>query len=335
MKNRRFGNTALETPVLGLGALHFGVFCDQEQTSRIVRAAHDGGVRFIDSAPMYGNGSSELLLGNAIAGIRDDLILSTKAGLTPIRRDDGTFGVEQARLTGEYLRESVEASLADLQTDRIDLFQLHAYDPITPLEETLGALESLVTEGKVRYVGCSNYNETELQSALAFCRDSSSRAALVALQCHYNLLESRAQKALLPMCSEHKLGVICNRTLARGILTGKYRPGEQPPEGSRAATSARIRSGLTDQTLDLVASLSSFAADHGKSVAQLAIAWLVQQADVTVALVGVRDLGQLNECIAGSKWKLEGRDLAAIEQIIAQHDMTEQVNTRPTTFLEK
>ena len=324
----------MEASTIGLGALHFGVFLDQEETTRIVHHAIENGVNFIDTAPMYGNGNSELFLRNALKDYRHRVILSTKAGLEPVIRKDGSFGVEIATLKEEYIRRSVEKSLQRLGVDYIDLFQLHAFDWSTPFEETMKTLDSLVQEGKIRAVGCSNYNKQELFRALSVI-ETYGHTPLSTLQCHYNVIEQRARRELIGNCRNKQIGVICNRGLARGILTGKYKFGRPPPERSRGVESLRIRECLSRETLDLVQDLRSWASRHERSVVEFALAWLLSREEISVALVGVRNIEQLNKCIRAADWSLGNGEFAEIDKIIDRMGLSNQVNSLPEVFLEK
>lgn len=324
----------MKASTIGLGALHFGVFLDQEETTRIVHHAIENGVNFIDTAPMYGNGNSELFLCNALKGYRHRVILSTKAGIEPVIRKDGSFGVEIATLKEEYIRRSVEKSLQRLGTDHIDLFQLHAFDWSTPFEETMETLSSLIQEGKIRAIGCSNYNKQEFSRALSVI-NTAGHTPLSTLQCHYNVIEQRARRELIRKCKERQIGVICNRALARGILTGKYRFGRPLPEGSRGAESSRIKKCLSRETLDLVQELRSWADRHERSVVELALAWLLGREEISVVLVGVRDIEQLDTCIGAADWTLDNNELGEIDSIIIKSGMKGQVDSAPDVFLEK
>ena len=334
MEYQKLGRSGIKVSTIGLGALHFGVFLDQEETTRIVHHAIENGVNFIDTAPMYGNGNSELFLRNALKGYRHRVILSTKAGLEPVIRKDGSFGVESATLKREYVQRSVEKSLQSLGTDHIDLFQLHAFDWSTPFEETMETLRSLIQEGKIRVIGCSNYNKQEFSRALSVI-DTAGHTPLSTLQCHYNVIEQRARRELIMECKERQIGVICKRALARGILTGKYEFGRPLPEGSRGAKSSRIRECLSRKTLDLVQELKSWADRHERSVVEMALAWLLSGQEISVALVGVRNIEQLNTCIRATDWTLGNGELGEIKKIIARMGLSNQVNSLPEVFLEK
>ena len=333
MEYRKVGHSSLMTSVLGIGGLHFGVFCDQATTTHIIHWALDLGVNFIDTAPMYGERHSETFIRNAINGRRHEVLLSTKVGLKPLIAPDGTFGVSVAPLTKDYIRSSLEESLCALGTDYIDLYQIHAFDPKTPIEESMETLNMLVREGKVRFIGCSNYNHTELDlvSSVAAKRGW---AQFASFQVQYNLIERRAEQDIVPACRALGLGIICNRALARGILTGKYKLNQPIPEGSRAVTSIRVRRWLSQDTLGLVAALDEFAQERGHTVTELAIAWLLAKPDISVVLAGMRNLSQLETNVYATEWSLSDEDLAEIDATIENSGLTSQVNTMPETFFE-
>lgn len=315
---------------LGIGGLHFGNLCDETTTTAIIHAALDRGVNFIDTAPMYGNACSEEFIGRAIRGRRHDVVLATKVGLRPSPAPDGSFGVAVAPLTPANIRAELDRSLRTLKTDYIDLYQVHAFDATTPVEETMTTLRDLVKEGKVRALGCSNYLHGELRQAAAACADVS----FASFQAHYNLIERRAEAEVFPECREFGAGVLCNRPLARGILTGKYRPARPLPEGSRAVSSHRIRRWLSEDTLRLVATLDNWAAERGRSITELAIAWLLAQPLVASVLTGMRTVQQVDENVRAMSWTLTNDELQELDAIIEAKGLSEQVQGMPETLFE-
>ena len=334
MKFRQLGSSGFDTSVIGLGTLHFGVYLDQRECSQLVEYSLDVGLNFIDTSPIYGHGQSESLVGQAIRTHRHKVVLASKAGLSAITHPDGSFGVETVPLTEAYLRASIDNSLSALGTDRIDLLQLHAFDHETPLEDTLGALAALVQEGKIRYVGGSNYNPEELVAMLMATRRSDYNF-FVSLQAHYNLVERRAEQELAPICLSNRIGLICNRALGRGVLTGKYRIGEPWPEGSRARSSLRIGRGLDVDLLKLVAVLGVYAEKQGRSMTELALAWLLDHDAVSLALVGARTPQQLRVCIDAANRPLTPDERNGIESIISEQDFQDRAYSRPEVFFEK
>ncbi|MEI6149540.1 MAG: aldo/keto reductase, partial [bacterium] len=206
MRHRQLGKSDLSVSVVGIGGLHFGNLCDQQQTCRIIHKAQDFGVNFIDTAPMYGNTLSESFIGVAIRGRRDSFVIASKVGLTPAANASGQFGVATVSLNEAVIRKSVDSSLAALNIDRLDLLQLHAFDNSVPIHDTLSALEKLIREGKIRWVGCSNYDHEQLQ-AVGRAVHERDFSFMVSLQSHYNVLERRLERDLLPLCKDYELGI--------------------------------------------------------------------------------------------------------------------------------
>jgi len=333
MEYRKFGMSDLATSALGIGGLHFGVYCDQARTTEIIHNAIGKGINFIDTAPMYGNGSSERFIGRAVRGSRHKVMLSTKVGLAPKNEPDGKFSVSIDPLTGQNIRRSLENSLSAFGTDYIDLYQLHAFDPNAPIEETMCTLDSLVREGKTRFIGCSNYDHNEFEIAF---KTASERewANFVSFQVQYNLIERRAERDIMPLCGARGIGVICNRALARGVLTGKYKKNEPFPSQSRASTSIRVRRLLSEENLNLISALDDFAKERGRSLAELAISWLLSKEQISTVLVGVRDLEQLKNCVEAVDWKLSDNDLNCIDEVIERLGLTGKVKENPEVFFE-
>ena len=330
MQYRSIGKSELSASVIGLGALHFGVFCDEGQTASLVDQAFDLGINFIDTAPLYGNGQSEELLGKVLRGRRDKFIISTKVGLKQVRTAEGNFGVDVEKLSADYLRRSVEQSLSRLKTDCIDLLQLHAFDPSTSPQQVFQALEILRSAGKIRYYGCSNYSPTELEAALA-----APNCDLVSAQIHYNLIERRAERELIPLCIQREISVICNRALARGLLSAKYKQNQPLPSESRAAVSARIRNLLAPDVLNLISQLESYAATLHYSPIELALAWLAGAAQVGIVLVGARSQAQLAACAAAADRTISPSERSAVDGIVKQCGMLPAVMESPPVFFER
>ena len=334
MRYRKIGESNIEVSVLGVGAAHFGVFCDQKATNDIVARALDLGINFIDVAPMYGSGSAEMMVKNAIKGRRDKVILATKVGLNPLFAVDGTFGVEVMDLNRKNIFSSMDKSLQTLGTDHVDLFQLHAFDGSTPLEETLSALTDLVRAGKARWVGCSNYDHNEIARTAEVIKRNK-LINFVSLQCHYNLIERRAEQDIVPACVSNNYGIICYRALCRGILSGRYKNDQPLPEGSRAQISNRVRRWLTRDTLSLTQALGDFAREKGMTLPELSIAWLLERPAVAMVLAGMRNIEQLEVCVSGANARLTPQDMADIDEVIAALSLRDQVNSLPEVFLEK
>lgn len=333
MQYRQLGSSALNVSVIGVGSLHFGVFCDEQTSHRIIHTAQDCGVNFIDTAPMYGRGLSETYVGHAIKGRRQKFIIATKVGLEPTTDDKGRFGVKTVPLTEKAIRQSVDSSLTALKTDYLDLLQLHAFDDTVTIEETFGALQKIVAEGKVTHVGCSNYNRGQLGTACEAIKSMTS-FRLVSLQSHYNVIERRLEADLLPLCQQNEIGIMCYRSLARGILNNKYRIGVEPDAGTRGALSSRVRDRLTPDTLALVKKLDEVAVLRGRTCGDLAIAWAVAQPHVSSVILGMRNPEQVKVNAQASDWGLDLSDLAAIDAAIDDLGIRERVISSPDTFLE-
>lgn len=257
MRYRQLGSSGLVVSLIGLGCNAFGRRVGETRTHEVVRAALDAGVTLFDTADSYGQprGSSEELLGEALAatGQRDSVVLATKFGNNVDGLNGPDWGVRGSR---RYIRTAVEGSLRRLRTDRIDLYQMHYPDPYTPIEETLAALDELITEGKVRYVGCSNFPAWQVADACWAARTAGHRSRFIGAQDHYNLLERGVEAELVPACERFGLGVIPYYPLASGLLTGKYHRDESLPEGSPLH---RYPQWLTSENFDRIAGLSAYA----------------------------------------------------------------------------
>jgi aryl-alcohol dehydrogenase-like predicted oxidoreductase len=308
MEHRPLGRSGLRVSTVGLGCNNFGRRCDPAQTRAVVAKALDLGVTLFDTADVYGPGGlSEEYLGKALEGRRADVIVATKFGLP--------MGEGSLRRGGSrrWVMQAAEASLRRLGTDWIDLYQMHFPDPGTPIEETLRALDDLVRQGKVRYVGCSNFAGWQVADAQWTAR-SAGLTALASAQNQYSLLERAIEAEVLPACRAHGLGVLPYFPLASGLLTGKYRRGEKAPEGTRLS-SARFAAALSDRNFDRVEKLAQFAADAGHSLLELAISWLLGQEPVASVIAGATSPEQLEQNVHASGWKLSAEQLARVNEL--------------------
>ena len=303
MELRRLGNSGLRVSALGLGGNTFGATVDGDDAVAVIRRALDTGVTFVDTADIYSRGRSEELIGQALVGRRHDVILATK-----LRQPMGE-GPYESGLSRSWMMRAVEGSLRRLQTDYIDLYQAHAPDYSTPLEETLRAMDDLVRQGKVRYVGCSNYQAWELTHAWGISR-AAGLTPWISVQQRWNLLEGLDDPHHLPACRELGTGIIPYTPLASGVLTGKYRKGQEPPPGTRMADNPRMRSRLSDERLDMVERLRAWAEARGHSVAELAVAYLLAHPEVSTVIVGARTVEQAEDNTRLGNWQLtpEERD---------------------------
>ena len=334
MQKRAFGSTPARVSPIGIGGLHFGVFVDQRATNKIIHQALDHGINFIETAPMYGRGNSESFIGSAIQDRREKVFLSTKVGLRPNIDAKGAFGVSVVPLTEDNIRSSLETSLRSLKTEYIDLFQLHAFDPATPIYETLDVLDRLVRDGKIRFVGVSNYEDHQF-GLINTAAEAYENVSLASFQVHYNLIERRAEQEIAKTCHRYNIAMVVNRALARGILAGRYKPNQPIPHDSRAATSERVKKWLDEITLHLVEALKQFAEQQGRSVVELAIAWLLSREPLAFVLLGVRNLEQLTECAKAADWIITKDEFVEIDHIIKEFDMMPQVTGSPEVFFEK
>jgi aryl-alcohol dehydrogenase-like predicted oxidoreductase len=276
MKTRALGS--LQVSQVGVGCNNFGTRLDQEHATNVVNAALDSGINFFDTADIYGATKSEVFLGEALKGHRDQVIVASKFGM-PI--DDTHFGASPS-----YVRSACEESLRRLNTDYIDLYQLHYPDEKTPLADTLGALAELVAAGKVREIGCSNFTATQLREAKIAAGDGPS---FVSVQNQYSLLERAPERdGVLDACDELGIGFLPFYPLANGLLTGKVRPGEPIPEGTRLSKMAPERSAhwLSDELQARVGTLLEYADTANTSILTFAFSWLLQHPEVSSVIAG-------------------------------------------------
>jgi aryl-alcohol dehydrogenase-like predicted oxidoreductase len=309
MEYRSLGRSGLRVSVIGLGGNTFGRHADQAATDAIVHQALDVGINFIDTANVYGRGTSEELLGQAIQGVRERLLIATKAGS---RMGDGP---NERGASRKNLIESCEASLRRLGIETIDLFQVHTYDETTPQEVTLGALDDLVRAGKVRYIGCSNYPAWRVAQAHGIS-ERAHLARFVSAQPEYNLLQREIEAELVPCCLELGLGIIPYFPLAAGVLTGKYQPGEPPPEGTRGHDNPGFAARLAPATLERVQRLDAWARERGHTVGELALAWLAARPGVSTIIAGTRRPEQVAANARAADWHLTPDDLRAIDEAL-------------------
>jgi aryl-alcohol dehydrogenase-like predicted oxidoreductase len=310
MRYKSLGDSGLLVSVAGLGCNNFGRRVDLAGTRAVVDAAIDAGITLLDTADIYGEGASEELLGEVLAGRRDKVVLATKFGH---QRVDLGFGMAAGAKGGRaYIRRAVEQSLRRLRTDYIDLYQLHTPDPVTPVAETLAALGELVTEGKVRYLGHSNFPGWQLADAAHLAREAGS-PPFISAQNHWSLLERDVEAELTPAAVHFNVGVLPYFPLANGLLTGKVRRGQDPPAGSRLAS----REGyVTQDKLDRVEALIDWAAERGLSVLQVAIGALAAQPGCTSVIAGATSPDQVKANAEASEWVPTAADLAGIDRIV-------------------
>jgi aryl-alcohol dehydrogenase-like predicted oxidoreductase len=303
MENRRLGGSGLQVSEFCLGTMTFGRECDETVSRAILDRFLAAGGNFVDTANGYGNppGRSEEIVGRALLGRRDSVVLATK-----VRFPTGT-GLNDRGLSRRHIRREVEASLRRLQTDWIDLYQVHSWDPATPLEETLSVLDAIVGEGKVRYIGASNFAGWQLAKALGI---SALRRwePFVSLQPTYSLVTRDIERELLPLCRCENIAVLPYGPLAGGFLSGKYRKGAAAPDDSRAAGDQMTRRGMSTRMTDrgfAIAEVVHRAAElQGKTTAQIALNWVLTRDGVTAPIVGARTVAQLEDNLGAAGWTL-------------------------------
>lgn len=311
MKLRNLGKSGLRVSVVGLGCNNFGGRIDLEASTKVIHAALDGGITLFDTADIYGNaGGSEEILGQVLGARRKEIVLATKFGMQ-MGQDSTKKGASR-----RYIMAAAEDSLRRLKTDWIDLYQLHQPDPLTPIEETLRALDDLVTQGKVRYIGCSNLPAWQVSDAL-WTSKSLGINAFVSCQDEYSLLIRDPQKELIPAMEAHGLGLLPYFPLASGLLTGKYKGGKMP-EGARITKSEGLQNRMmTEKNLQIVESLEQFASARGRTLLELAFGWLLAHPVLSSVIAGATKPEQIAANVQAADWELTAEDMAEIGRIIA------------------
>jgi aryl-alcohol dehydrogenase-like predicted oxidoreductase len=304
---RNLGNSGLQVSAVGLGCNNFGRRCDRDQTKAVVDRALDLGITLFDTADIYGPGGlSEEFLGAALKERRRNAVIATKF-VGPMGEGPLWGGASR-----RYIFDAVEASLRRLGTDYIDLYQVHFPDAKTPIEETMRALDDLVRAGKVRYVGCSNFTAWHVVEAQWVAR-AEHLSPFVSVQNQYNLLDRRIERELVPACRKYGLGVLPYFPLASGFLTGKYRRGEPPPEGTRLALMGpRGEQTLTGANFDVLERLQSFAEQRGHTMVDLAIGWLASQPHVSSVIAGATKPEQVEQNVRAGEWRLTPEESAEV-----------------------
>jgi aryl-alcohol dehydrogenase-like predicted oxidoreductase len=309
MIKRAFGSTGLAVSVLGLGCNNFGMRLDLDKTRAVVDAAAQVGINFIDTADVYGDrGGSERLLGATLGTRRKDFILATKFGL-PMAPGGRLQGGSR-----NYVLSAVEASLKRLKTEWIDIYYLHRPDPATPIEETLGALDELVRQGKIRYAGCSNLPGPELADAMNLTR-TKKLAGFTAVQDEYNLLSREIETSLVPVIERFGLALVPYFPLASGLLTGKYRKGQPIPTGTRLSDPRFSARFVNEQNLEMVERLAAFCAQRGRTMLDLAFGWLLARPYVASVIAGTTTPEQVRQNAQALGWQLTVDEIAEVELI--------------------
>ena len=300
MRMHELGSSGIQVSRVGLGGNNFGRRLDLDGTRRVVEAALDEGINFLDTADIYGGNQSERFLGEILAGRRDQVVLATKFGMG-----------EGAKGTRDYMRGALAGSLERLGTDYVDLYYYHQPDGVTPVAETIAAMTELVEEGTVRAIGVSNFSAEQLDEAVE-------AGQVAALQNRYSLLERGAEADVLPRCAELGVSFIPYFPLASGLLTGKYRRGEPAPAGTRLEGSDR----LTDEAFDQIEALEEFASARGHSLLELAIAALASQPAVASVIAGATKPEQVQANAAAAEWELSAEELEELSSLERERGAT-------------
>ncbi len=311
MEFRRLGDSGLKVSEVGLGCNNFGMRIEQAETDAVVAAALDAGIILFDTADIYGGTRSEVMLGQALGARRPEIVLATKFAM-PLGA-----GPDQRGGSRRYVIKAAEASLKRLGTDYIDLYQMHQPDPDTPIEETLRALDDLVTAGKVRYIGNSNFAGWQIADADWIARGEHLNR-FVSAQNNYSLLERKVEFEVIPACKRFGLGLLPYFPLASGLLTGKYRRGEAPGQDTRlAAWGARGAQALNDKNFDRLEALSAYAEERGHTLLELAFAWLLGHASVSSVIAGATRPDQVKANAAAGAWRLTPDEVAEVSKLAA------------------
>ncbi len=309
MEYRQLGNSGVRVSVIGLGTNQFGGPVDQEGVNNVIDAALDLGINFIDTADVYQNGRSEETLGVALQGKWDRFVVATKVYF---KTGDGPNDYGASRY---HIMNGVEASLRRLQTDHIDLYQMHRWDATTPIAETMRALDDLVRSGKVRYIGASAYAAWQLAKANLLA-EFQGWASFVTVQSHYHMLEREVEKEVIPYCMEHNVGFVPYFPLAGGFLTGKYKRDSSAPQGSRGERSSYVQGYMTDANYTVVEKLTDWAEEREHTMAELAHAWLLAQPTVCSVISGLTKLEHMEANAKAADWALTNEDVTSLNAIL-------------------
>ena len=313
MEYRNLGSSGLRVSLVGLGCNNFGMRLDLEQTRAVVDRAFDLGITLFDTADMYGGrGGSETQLGKILGHRRKDIVLASKFGMA--MSDDGT----KIGASRRYIMSAVENSLRRLKTDWIDLYQLHQPDPLTPLDETMQALDDLVTQGKIRYIGCSNLPSWQVVES-QWISKSMGLNRFVSCQDEYNILNRNVEAELIPAMQKYGCGLLPYFPLASGLLTGKYKRTEMP-EGARLTDMPTFanRIYLTDENFDIVDNLNKFAHKTGHSILELAFGWMASRPTTASIIAGATKPEQIDANVAAVNWVLSQSEIDEVNKISAR-----------------
>ncbi len=312
MEYRQLGNSGVRVSVIGMGTNQFGSKIDQAGVNDVLDAALDLGLNFIDTADVYTNSQSETLLGNALKGRWDKFVLATKVYF---KMGDGPNDYGASRY---HITNGVEASLRRLQSDHIDLYQMHRWDPLTPIEETMRTLDDLISSGKVRYIGASAYAAWQLAEANLLA-EMRGWTQFVTVQSHYHMLEREVEKEVIPFCEAHNVGFIPYFPLAGGFLTGKYTRKAGAPAGSRGESSQYVQGYMTEANYSKVEQLTAWAETRDHTMVELAHAWLLAQPQVCSVISGLTRLEHLQQNAKAAVWQLTAVEVNEINDVLADN----------------
>lgn len=308
MEYRNLGNSGLQVSLVGLGCNNFGMRLDAAGTKAVVEKCLEVGITFFDTADVYGRGLSEEYLGAALKGHRRNVVIATKS-VSPM--GEGPYWGGASR---RYLMDALDDCLRRLDTDYIDLYQMHRPDPRTPIEETLRALDDMVRSGKVRYIGNSNYSGWQIVEA-AWVAKTEHLTPFISAQNQYNLLERGIERDVVPAAQKYGLGILPYFPLASGFLTGKYRPGQPAPEGARLSgpMGARV---LNDRNYEMLTKLEDFAQESGHTMLELAMSWLASKPYIGSVIAGATRPEQVEANAKAVGWKMTAEEMAKVDEIM-------------------
>ncbi len=317
MEYKSLGRAGVKVSEICLGTMMFGGPTNESDSVEIIHRALDAGVNFIDTANVYNDGESERIVGKAIASVRDEVVIATKV-CGPV-----SDAPNQSGLSRYHIMSQVEESLRRLGTDRIDVYYLHRPDLTTPIEESLRAMDDCVRQGKARYIACSNFDAWRVCEGLSVS-DRMNLERFSCVQPLYNIVNRDIEVELLPLCQERGLGVVPYSPLARGVLSGKYLPGQPPPAGSRAERrDARIRqTELREESYEAAQKLIPLAEAHNKTLTQFALAWVLANPVITSVIIGPRTMRQLDDNLGCVDCVLNASDEEAVDRIVPRGEHT-------------
>ncbi len=324
MQYRRLGHSGLQVSVIGLGTNNFGPRIDYPASERVLRQAVDEGINFIETSNTYGEGEAERFIGRALHRQRQQVLVATKVA-SNMGDGPNTHGGSR-----KHILEQVDLSLQRLQTDYIDLYQIHYYDPFTPLEETLRTMHWLVQQGKVRYIGCSNFAAWQVAEAMGITT-ALGLEPLISVEPEYSMLKRAIEKELIPCCTRYNVGILPYFPLASGFLTGKYRRDQQAASGTRfAVQTRRAETILTPENFDVLEKLEAFAAARSRPLVELAFAWLLAHPQVSSVIAGATTPEQISANVKAVDWYLSAAEMVELDGMLQALAHTWHI---PTTHL--